>query len=203
MEKVVETFVYAPVGAALFVRDTMPTFMQMFIARGRNQVGGKVKDVGEQLGRARETGEHAITFSSPMAVVTDIVGRIEGLRGHFDTGASGPPDSRPSTGPTPSPAGADTPSVDTPTSSTKWERAEPARTDRSESAEPANVSAPLRTPRADASALAIHDYDELSASQVVERLGGLSTAELAAIRSYEEATRGRRTILGRIDALSG
>jgi hypothetical protein len=50
--------------------------------------------------------------------------------------------------------------------------------------------------------LAIPGYDALAASQVVQRLAGLSTEELEAVRAYEEATRGRRTILGRIDQLA-
>lgn len=49
--------------------------------------------------------------------------------------------------------------------------------------------------------LAIPGYDTLSASQVVQRLPGLSNEELAAVRAYEESTRGRRTILTKIGQL--
>jgi hypothetical protein len=49
--------------------------------------------------------------------------------------------------------------------------------------------------------LAIPDYDSLSASQVVPRLDGLSTAELGAVRDYETTHRGRKTILNKIDQL--
>jgi hypothetical protein len=49
--------------------------------------------------------------------------------------------------------------------------------------------------------LAIPGYDSLSASQVVARLPGLAPPELAAVQSYEAATRGRRTILTRISQL--
>lgn len=45
--------------------------------------------------------------------------------------------------------------------------------------------------------LAIPGYDTLSASQVVQRLAGLAVEELEAVRSYEEANRGRRTILAK------
>ena len=38
--------------------------------------------------------------------------------------------------------------------------------------------------------------------QVVERLAGLSPAELDAVRSYEGEHRNRRTILGKIDQIS-
>lgn len=49
--------------------------------------------------------------------------------------------------------------------------------------------------------LAIPGYDSLSASQVVQRLGGLSDPELDAVREYEEATRSRRTILAKVAQL--
>ncbi|HLI74956.1 MAG TPA: hypothetical protein VKU86_13840 [Acidimicrobiales bacterium] len=51
------------------------------------------------------------------------------------------------------------------------------------------------------SALAIPGYDSLSASQVVQRLDGLSRDELDDVRSHELAHRHRRTILHRIEQL--
>ena len=57
--------------------------------------------------------------------------------------------------------------------------------------------------RPDPSTLAIPGYDSLSASQVVQRLAGLSQDELAAVGAYEEAHRGRRTILNRVSQLQG
>ena len=53
----------------------------------------------------------------------------------------------------------------------------------------------------DVTSLAIPGFDTLSASQVVHRLDGLSRSELVATRAYESATRGRRTILSRVDQL--
>jgi hypothetical protein len=50
--------------------------------------------------------------------------------------------------------------------------------------------------------LAIPDYDSLSASQVVNRLPGLSADELEAVRSYESAHRGRKTILNKVAQLA-
>jgi hypothetical protein len=73
---------------------------------------------------------------------------------------------------------------------------------------PARVSTPSAAsspstngPRPNADGLAIPGYDSLAASQVVQRLGGLSSAELEAVRSYEDATRGRRTILNKVGQL--
>ena len=56
-----------------------------------------------------------------------------------------------------------------------------------------------KAPAADS--LVIPDYDSLSASQVVKRLQGMGTSELDAVRSYEAATRARKTILNRISQL--
>lgn len=63
------------------------------------------------------------------------------------------------------------------------------------------ATAPDRRPSAED--LAIPGYDSLAASQVVQRLAGLSAAELAAVGAYESAHRGRRTILTRVRQLQG
>ena len=52
-----------------------------------------------------------------------------------------------------------------------------------------------------AAALAIPDYDGLSASQVVNRLAGLSPVELESVQLYETAHRGRKTILSKVAQL--
>ena len=54
-----------------------------------------------------------------------------------------------------------------------------------------------------ASSLAIPNYDALAASQVVPRLASLSAPDLDAVRRYEEANRGRRTILSGIAQIQG
>ena len=55
----------------------------------------------------------------------------------------------------------------------------------------------------DATELAIPDYDGLSASHVVNRLAGLAPDELEAVRAYEAAGRGRKTILSKVAQLQG
>ena len=72
----------------------------------------------------------------------------------------------------------------------------------SAAATPSSAASP-QSSAGEASSLAIPGYDTLSASQVVPRLEGLSTEELEAIRAYEEGTRGRKTVLTRIDQLLG
>lgn len=55
----------------------------------------------------------------------------------------------------------------------------------------------------DVADLVIPGYDSLAASQVVPRLTTLDSAELSAIGAYEQAHRGRRTILNRVRQLLG
>jgi hypothetical protein len=69
--------------------------------------------------------------------------------------------------------------------------------------EPAAAPAVAAEPVPDASELGITDYDVLSASQVVPRLAGLHESELDAVRRYEAAHRGRKTILSKIAQLQG
>ncbi len=68
---------------------------------------------------------------------------------------------------------------------------------------PPSPASPTVTPRSDepANELAIADFDSLAASQVIPRLPGLSSTELEAVRSYEAAHRGRKTVLNRIAQL--
>jgi hypothetical protein len=54
-----------------------------------------------------------------------------------------------------------------------------------------------------AGSLAIPGYDSLAASQVVQRLAGLSKDELDEVGAYEASHRSRRTILSRIRQLQG
>ena len=87
-------------------------------------------------------------------------------------------------------------------------RPAPGQTGAGPGPAPAPTPAPARpAPRerasADAATLGISDYDALSASQVVPRLAGLGPAELEAVRAYEAANRGRKTILSKIAQLQG
>lgn len=67
----------------------------------------------------------------------------------------------------------------------------------------AGGAAPMSDVGPTAESLAIPGYDSLSASQVVQRLAGLSAAELDAVRRYEDVNRGRRTILSKVALLEG
>jgi hypothetical protein len=60
-----------------------------------------------------------------------------------------------------------------------------------------NGTRPAAPPSPAVDELAIPDYDSLSALQVVDRLPGLTSDELEAVRAYEAAHRGRKTILNK------
>lgn len=76
-----------------------------------------------------------------------------------------------------------------------------ATTDAPPSEEATEAPTTPAAPRPDASALAVPDYDSLSASQVVSRLSGLSPDELEQVRVYEAGTRARKTILSKVAQL--
>jgi hypothetical protein len=78
---------------------------------------------------------------------------------------------------------------------------------------PSGVNANIAPPASEAAAaeradgggvaadLAIAGYEDLAASHIVARLDGLGPDDLAAIRRFELAHRGRRTVVGKIDQL--
>jgi hypothetical protein len=138
--------------------------------------GGR-QEVAKQMTNARAISEIAIAqgrkeAEKAVAQTGEVVSNLAARR-------------QPPQAPSPRPT---TPTTPTPT----------AATTPSSSASPPATS---NGPRPNGDALAIPGYDSLAASQVVQRLGGLSTTELEAVRNYEEATRGRRTILNRIGQL--
>jgi hypothetical protein len=75
----------------------------------------------------------------------------------------------------------------------------PGRTVHHRPAEPSTAGKARDVPSS--ADLAIPSYDSLSAPQVVQRLAGLSRDEIEAVRRYEGATRGRRTVLARAEQL--
>ena len=63
-------------------------------------------------------------------------------------------------------------------------------------------SKPTKQPSTTQIKLPIANYDDLSALQILDLLGGLNKPELAKIKKYETTHRARQTILNRIVALS-
>lgn len=128
----------------------------------------------------------------PGSVVSDAVVAPAPLeRARSGTAAKKPPNGRRAATLGPAAASGTPPRTAAP-ASRKRARPAPAAT-------PPVDTEPATVPRSDE--LAIPEYDGLAASQVVPRLASLSAAELRAVRRYETAHRGRRTILHGVEQL--
>jgi len=168
-----ELFVYAPLGFALDARQLLPRF----IDRGRSQVV-----LARVIGRyavkrgSKRAGEYLDHSGSQVSAVLQALGLVNDEPG---------------------------PAVD-PADLDDFEGEVLTFESPSRPGGPTTDPGPARDTAADApgvETLAIPDYDNLSASQVVPRLGGLSSDELDEVLRYEEATRGRKTILNKIAQL--
>jgi hypothetical protein len=174
-ERALDLLVYAPVGLALTAAEELPGLIE----KGRERVTNQVT-------MAKVVGQFAADKGARKAsrAVKQAVGALAGLGVVPGPGPARYPDLR-SNGPFSSAA------------------APPAQAGsstgpRSAASSSAASGGPSTLPPDD---LAIPGYDALSASQVVQRLDGLAPGELEAVREYETATRGRRTILSKIAQL--
>jgi hypothetical protein len=187
-ERAIDLFVYAPVGVALYLRDTVPTFVNLFVSRGRAELGQRRQQAQGQVAQAKAMGEFAVNFGGPKVrehVEKGIAMARKGAEAVLGGADEAVPDAAEYSPPPARHAPSD--AVSTPNASAG---SEPAGETIS------TAAAPM------AATLGIPDYDELSASQVVERLDGLQAGELDAVRAYEEAHRARRTILYKIEQLT-
>jgi hypothetical protein len=200
--RTVEAIVFAPIGAAAFVREMGPDFVRTVVARGRAEVDVAQEQISTRLRHARGAGEVAIAFGLPL-LRKKVDARLASLRPEPRQEPAQPQPRPARTAPTTpttqiiSVVTDDTVTDTTPTPPTAGTNGHHAP-ERPPAFEPAGgLVDNLAEPR-----LAIPGYDALSASQVVERLAGLSRDELAAVRHYEASHRRRRTILGKIEQLS-
>lgn len=199
-----EVVVFAPIGAAAYLAEMGPDFVRMIAARGRSEVDARQEQVAARVRHVKGAGEVAIAFGLPM-VRRKVEKRLASLR---------PAPAKPATPPKPAarPAAAAAPVTPAPAAETITAAAPtPKRTTAATGTNGANghravdVVEPVDagdTIDLEDERLAIPGYDALSASQVVERLAGLSGEELDAVRRYEAGHRRRRTILGKIEQLS-
>ncbi len=180
-ERAVDLVFYAPIGLGLTVVENGPVMLEGFIARGRAEIDRRYEDATRHVTTARSHGEVALAFGLPK-----LRGRVQRrLEDILDRG-NGP---APASTPEPAPPAAPAPE---PVASPPFEPY--VATIRGVPAAPTNGAATASLP--------IPGYDELSASQVVERLLGLGRDELEAVREYEATHRNRRTILGKIEQLA-
>jgi hypothetical protein len=172
-ERILDVLVFVPAGIATSVVEELPKLA----ALGRERLEVRVSS-------ARSVGEFVVKASHD-----ELRRRSERLlhRGQPASGTPAPSETEGPVRPAPGPTGV----VPDPSSVGSVPTAAPAP------ATPTTGNGhvpPVAT-------LAIPGFDTLSASQVVQRLDGLTRGELVAVRAYESSTRGRRTILSRVDQL--
>jgi len=212
-ERFLDLFVFLPTGLAVTLAEELPRMAE----RGRERLG-------VQVNSARAVGRFAVTAGGH-----ELKRRSEGLRrtppaaapepagtGRPERTAAPVPTTprlrsipRPPVEAPEAPLRASTPAAPTTAAPPVATEAPPeAPAPRPAPAAPAGSGVPAPTPVRtggghvpEVASLAIPGFDTLSASQVVQRLDGLSRSELVAVRAYETSTRGRRTILSRVDQL--
>lgn len=183
--------VYAPVGLAIVAVEEFPRLTE----KGRERIAGQIK-------MAHVVGKFAVREAERR------VGRMFGTGNGSSSGQRAESDDRAGSHDRAS-AGVprQTASRNGRTGHKGLNRVDIAASEAAEAAALASDEAvpagpTVAGPPPQASTLAIPGYDTLAASQVVQRLSSLRRDELEAIRVYEAATRGRRTILHRISQLA-
>ncbi len=221
LEPIFDLFFYIPVGLAVTAAEELPKLA----ARGRAEISGRVTRA-RMIGRVaagRGRREH-IRRSVPargarsggMGVAAQPGGDPErpegtgsGLSGSPEAPGAvevsgGAPEDTASTSLAPSSSLAAPPAAAVPPPPSASPAAGAPEASRAVAPEASGAVAPESiTTLPSPDTLAIPGYDSLAASQVVPRLAGLTSEELAAVGDYEAAHRRRTTILTRIRQLQG
>ncbi|HUO48102.1 MAG TPA: hypothetical protein VMU09_04635 [Acidimicrobiales bacterium] len=205
LERVLDVVVFGPTGLAITLGEEFPKLA----ALGRHRLEGQVhtarlvgqfavqfgrQKVEELTGNAASKAESAVTKAAATASST-ATSATTAMSRHRGRGADADEAAFAAAGASAEPVAAEpvvaepVSSVDTPTSAGR-----------------APAVAPPPSPAGTngfkpGTHLAIPGYDSLSASQVVQRLDGLSGPELEEVRAHELASRRRRTILSRVEQL--
>jgi hypothetical protein len=204
VERALQVFLYAPVGLALMAWQTVPNLVGQLVSRSCAQLGEAPSRVAGQVRQARMIGQVAVAYGGRQVRrevdtrLAEARRRAEGLVAYLPgVGGGGEEEDLLAEGrvavapPMPAPAPVTAPAPASVEAAPVW----PATSAGTVSAGAPAVDAPP------AAELPIPEYDGLSASQVVSRLTGLSPSELSAVRAYEAAGRGRKTVLAAIDRL--
>src|SRR4051812_37104137 len=171
VEQALDVLLYAPLGLVFSAGELFPKLVE----KGRSQLG-VAKMIGQFAVQQGQT-EATKVFDRASKQAMSTLEQLAGFNGSSTNGAKSITNG---SAPTSAPVSA-------------------ASTVTEIHAVAATPTAPTSGP--EAAELAIPDYDSLSASQVLPRLSGLSTEELEAVRAYEAAHRGRKTILNRVAQL--
>ena len=65
LERAVDLFVFAPIGVAMFAKDTVPTFLKMFVSRGQTELQPRKKSLHDQANQYRTVGKFAVKYGGP------------------------------------------------------------------------------------------------------------------------------------------
>jgi hypothetical protein len=210
-QRILDIAVYAPVGLAAAVGESLPRL----IADGRRRLGPGVATaqvVGrfaagagygllcrrlEGLRRLGAREPEVVETPSPSGEAPEGRGGDVATRGDVAVApvrraraGGGGPGGEPTAG---RPTGA----------ATGQAGARASRSSAGRPEKPGRGADPGSVPTPAVDALAIPGFASLSASQVVQRLDGLTESELRDLRAFEAGTRHRRTILNRVDQLLG
>jgi hypothetical protein len=219
VEVVMDLLVHMPIGFAVMawkrvpaLVGSVPDLVGQAVAKGCAQLAGAEERLSEEMRKARMIGQVAVTFGG-RHLRREVDARLRDARqaaggvasfvpGLGDDGANGAGDGAPTVRAPTTPA---SPSDSAAKPSTAAKAAAKPAAARKSTAKATGArkatKAPPKKASVSATNLPIREYDGLSASQVVSRLSGLSPEELRAVRSYEEGSRGRRTVLVAIDRL--
>jgi hypothetical protein len=194
VDKALRLFVYAPLGIAAYVRDSAPSLLTVFVARGQRELAGVRRAVEDRLGLS----EPEPPPNPPLQRVADGIGRLASQAGSVVVGVARPVVDAATAAATSTTSA--TPNAPSNGEAMHWS-ANSARTNGTQSADAA-LDGSSASSASGATGLPIADYDGLSATQIIDRLEGLSRGALERIRVYELAHRARRTILATIDQLT-
>lgn len=210
LDQALDLLVFAPMGLALTAKDELPSL----VVKGRERVGN-------QLMVARMIGQFAVVQGQREAEKAagrlaeqagSLAARLGGYPGIAGPGvAVGTPASQE---PSATSSGAAT-AATLVGAAVAADRVHHAGTNRDATTAPTTTASATNGSATNGAAangsaargglhddaLAIPGYDSLSASQVVQRLAGLSATELEAVRAYEQTNRSRRTILSKVSQL--
>jgi hypothetical protein len=180
-DRLLDLFVFAPVGIALTLVEELPSLVE----KGRNRIEGR-------SATARVVGQFAVQIGS-----REVSRRVRQV---LDPEAAKPASpARPARPPRPA-----TPAREA--NENEQLSAPPPVPPRGATVSDSprsdlRVDAPSPNGQAHVGDLAIPAYDTLSASQVVKLLAGLSEDELIEVRAHERSNRHRATILNRVEQL--
>lgn len=178
IERVLDLALYAPVGAAITLREQLPKH----IKQGRQAMENRV-----QL--ARFIGRMAVQMGQ-----RELAKRIEEQRAAKAATGVDDDDSAPA-------EADDSPLADAHVHAPSDAPVEDSGLVAVEAPAAADVDDTVEPPSA--ATLPISDYESLAAIHVVERLRSMTSDEIELIRRFEVANRSRRTILAKIDQLQG